>query len=667
MGLPRSSARRALVSHRSISAARPQPRGRLSRFGTAERRAKAAPQQCPDVDRFCCLLSTSRTTGHGCGIVARGPGALSSSSPLRWSTPSVVSPSTCHSAASNYCDVTCRAPSSERRGCADDQQPQHRHCGCEAPLPPLLCLPPPIAMTIQAIAAQGDRTSPTSAQSPVHPIVPIYLPPPPSSALPISFHPQLHFSSPALSPSASLRVLLSTLLLALSSIPICLTLNAAAISSHPLSLFLVSVLILSALLALLALLWTSLHTHTSTSTSAPSPPLFLPVFCLFTFSSFIDLLLSITAHSLHPLTSFYLTHGELYLSSPHGAAINLFDGTCHLALYLSFIDAITTATPYHTSSIVWCGSILNSLVVLILGAVVGYGGVLQWSMLLNVPYIVLPLLMAYRRWEQREVLVVQGEVEGEESKARAAEVTATTAVVGLAVVGLTVGMHVLRASAALSALLAGQGGVAPRWVGAVVTAAGMVGEGRGAGAALPLLLPSGPAPPPHLHLHTPFANPPPLAFALSSPPSTFLAFHRLPHPDPCRCGDAGPLHVPHAVAAAVYHRFRRLGWGREQGGEVGHGVGGWDGAGGRGDGCGGGEPVAGMEGHGLGAESVESQGSREVGIEARRQTRVSTIVWVHLVSSSIAAKQPAKAWTEPSRHLKVARASSLQSGSVRFN
>ena len=314
-------------------------------------------------------------------------------------------------------------------------------------------------MTIQAIAAQGDRTSPTSAQSPVHPIVPIYLPPPPSSALPISFHPQLHFSSPALSPSASLRVLLSTLLLALSSIPICLTLNAAAISSHPLSLFLVSVLILSALLALLALLWTSLHTHTSTSTSAPSPPLFLPVFCLFTFSSFIDLLLSITAHSLHPLTSFYLTHGELYLSSPHGAAINLFDGTCHLALYLSFIHAITTATPYHTSSIVWCGSILNSLVVLILGAVVGYGGVLQWSMLLNVPYIVLPLLMAYRRWEQREVLVVQGEVEGEESKARAAEVTATTAVVGLAVVGLTVGMHVLRASAALSALLAGQGGL----------------------------------------------------------------------------------------------------------------------------------------------------------------------------------------------------------------
>ena len=333
-------------------------------------------------------------------------------------------------------------------------------------------------MTMHAIATEGDRAPPSpSSHTAIKPLVPIYLPSPSPaySSLPISFHPQLHFSSPPLSPSASVRVLVCTILLALSSIPICLTLNSASsVSSHPLSLFLVSVLILCTLLALLlALLYSSLHSHPSSSSSpssfsspsssSPSPPLFLSVFCLFTFSSFIDFLLALTAYSLHPLTSFYLEHGEPYLSSPHGAAINLFDGTAHLTLYLAFIHAITRGTPYHTASIVWCGSILNSLVTLLLGAVVGYGGALQWSMLLNTPYVVLPLLMASRRWQQRHVLLLREEVDGEEGERRgvgnAAEVTLATSAVAIGVVALTVGVHALRVSAALSTLVAGQGGI----------------------------------------------------------------------------------------------------------------------------------------------------------------------------------------------------------------
>ena len=320
-------------------------------------------------------------------------------------------------------------------------------------------------MTLQAVLSSSEgQGSPPPIASPRHRatrsatrrrIVPILLPPPPPPGLlPVSYHPQLHFPTPEpLSLPSTIRLLTTTLLLALSSIPICLTLNSATISSHPLSLFLASVLILASLLLILFLLWSSLPLSTSSSPS-PSPPLFLPVFCMFVFSSFIDVLLSVSAHSLHPLTSFYLEHGEPYLSSAHGAAINLWDGTFHLCCYLLFIFSIARGLPYHLSSTVWAGSILNSMVVLLLGAVVGYGAHLKWSILLNVPYVVLPTLVACRRWQQRAVLTGPNA-----SKPRPA--TVGSGMGGAAVSALTVGVHALRVCAALSALLS-VGGVRRR-------------------------------------------------------------------------------------------------------------------------------------------------------------------------------------------------------------
>ena len=326
-------------------------------------------------------------------------------------------------------------------------------------------------MTIKAAALPTSTPAPTSPTPHVG-VSPLssndphvhHLPSP--SSLPLSYHPQLHFSSlgPPLSPSATLRVLASTLVIALSSVPICLTLTAATqLSTHPLTLFLISTLVLALLVLLLISLWTSLHSPTSSSplgrppSPPPSPPLFLVVFCLFCFSSLIDVWLCVSAHDLHPLASFYLVHGEAYLSSPHGAAINLWDGTFHLACYLLFIHCICRGLPYHTSSIVWCGSILNSMVVLLMGAVIGYGGHLQWSILLNVPYVILPALVMYRRWQQRRVLT---EVEPALplSDPTALPPTVWSGIGGCAVVSVTVLVHCLRACAALSQLLAVGGG-----------------------------------------------------------------------------------------------------------------------------------------------------------------------------------------------------------------
>ena len=271
-----------------------------------------------------------------------------------------------------------------------------------------------------------------------------------------TFHPELHFSPslPPLSPSAALRVLVSILCVSLSSVPICLTLNAAAVSSHPFSLLLVSALILLCILGLFAVVWSTLHSSSSSppssassSSSSSSPPLFFFVFCLFSFTAFIDFLLCVSAHGLHPLTAFYLQNGEQYLSSPHGAAINFWDGTVHLACYLLSLYCMLTSNSYLALSLLWSGSILNSLIVLLSGAVVGYGSEIRWSVVLNLPYVVLPLLMAVRRWEQKDALLLWPTRGGHSA------LSTVTRAAAVLVIAATIAVHAVRSMAALCHLL----------------------------------------------------------------------------------------------------------------------------------------------------------------------------------------------------------------------
>ena len=63
---------------------------------------------------------------------------------------------------------------------------------------------------------------------------------------------------------------------------------------------------------------------------------FLALFSFFSFTCVVDLLLAFNIDGWIDWLSFYLQHGEKYLLSNHGAAINYWDGFIHLPLYVVF-------------------------------------------------------------------------------------------------------------------------------------------------------------------------------------------------------------------------------------------------------------------------------------------------------------------------------------------
>lgn len=125
--------------------------------------------------------------------------------------------------------------------------------------------------------------------------------------------------------------------------------------------------------------------------------LYFYVFALFAFTAVVDLLIAVTLQQWIPTLSFYLMKGEPYLKTPHGAFINLWDGTFHYLLYLVMVHRIAAGRPYRAIGLVWAGSIMNSMVVLLGGACTGNNSAhVQASFFLNVPYAILPISHAWR-------------------------------------------------------------------------------------------------------------------------------------------------------------------------------------------------------------------------------------------------------------------------------
>lgn len=128
-------------------------------------------------------------------------------------------------------------------------------------------------------------------------------------------------------------------------------------------------------------------------------------FVLSAFTCMVDLVLSFTALNVFQLTwgNFYLNHGEEYLRDTHGAWINLWDGTVHYLCYLfftyCFITKSTNSSFFHYVTLWWSGSVVNSLFVLIPGIFLGrYAPIVKLSILLNVPYVLFPLYIAYQQY-----------------------------------------------------------------------------------------------------------------------------------------------------------------------------------------------------------------------------------------------------------------------------
>lgn len=129
-------------------------------------------------------------------------------------------------------------------------------------------------------------------------------------------------------------------------------------------------------------------------------------FCVFATFSFTGVVTLITGLELDGIISgfmsAFLKNGEPYLRSAHGAMISYWNGTGMYAMYLMMIAAITWNNTFYEVALFWCGSISNSMIVLLLGILTGKHGI-TWGSLLYFPYIIIPPIILLQLRHQKQI------------------------------------------------------------------------------------------------------------------------------------------------------------------------------------------------------------------------------------------------------------------------
>ncbi|XP_029814491.1 transmembrane 6 superfamily member 2-like, partial [Manacus vitellinus] len=147
-------------------------------------------------------------------------------------------------------------------------------------------------------------------------------------------------------------------------------------------------------------------------------PLFC-VFVVFSFVSGVDLIIALEEDGfISGFMEVYVREGEPYLRTAHGIMICYWDGVVHYGLYLTMVMAIGHRKNYRNLGLFWLGSLLMSVVVFLLGNMIGkYSSELSPSFLLNLPYILLLLWAGARLFQQpREPLLLSPEKVAEEQR-----------------------------------------------------------------------------------------------------------------------------------------------------------------------------------------------------------------------------------------------------------
>ncbi|KAK7010867.1 transmembrane 6 superfamily member 1 [Biomphalaria glabrata] len=131
-----------------------------------------------------------------------------------------------------------------------------------------------------------------------------------------------------------------------------------------------------------------------------SDPVVLTV-SVFCWSCMIDLGIGLELDGyISNFIGFYFIEGEPYLFTAHGTLINYWDGTVQYGLGLAMIILFCQKRSYRDVGLYWVGSILNSMVVLLPGGVAGKHP-FKLSILLNTPYILLPLFAGFKFIHER--------------------------------------------------------------------------------------------------------------------------------------------------------------------------------------------------------------------------------------------------------------------------
>ena len=123
-----------------------------------------------------------------------------------------------------------------------------------------------------------------------------------------------------------------------------------------------------------------------------------------TFTAAIDLGITGYLLGVWNLGSFYPEHGEKYFASAFGVACLGWDGVVHLLLqgFLCY-QAITKQPLSRPVTFIWSGSIINSMMPLLMGAAATgkYSSGVELSTALNAPYVFVPLVITYNAMTAR--------------------------------------------------------------------------------------------------------------------------------------------------------------------------------------------------------------------------------------------------------------------------
>lgn len=115
-------------------------------------------------------------------------------------------------------------------------------------------------------------------------------------------------------------------------------------------------------------------------------------FAVTTWSAAVDLVLALALLGLTDIGKFYVATGEEYFKSAWGFWALLWDGTAHFALQVYLAHATLLGRPCLRARLFWCGSIINSMPVLLLGGASGYYSKdIKPSTALNAPYVAVPI------------------------------------------------------------------------------------------------------------------------------------------------------------------------------------------------------------------------------------------------------------------------------------
>uniref|UniRef100_A0A8D0FKJ7 Transmembrane 6 superfamily member 1/2 transmembrane domain-containing protein n=1 Tax=Strix occidentalis caurina TaxID=311401 RepID=A0A8D0FKJ7_STROC len=98
------------------------------------------------------------------------------------------------------------------------------------------------------------------------------------------------------------------------------------------------------------------------------------VFVAFSFTSVVDLIISLEEDGyISGFVEVYIREGEPHLRTAHGILICYWDGIIHYGLYLAMIAAIGQRKSYRNLGLFWLGSLMMSIVVFLLGNLIGTG------------------------------------------------------------------------------------------------------------------------------------------------------------------------------------------------------------------------------------------------------------------------------------------------------